>query len=1389
MLFSADRIICYYLTMQHARKNHCLFGLIFTFTILILGPAALGAEAPAPWNSPAFSMDPKEILKLAASVKTEKDDVAVFLFDEESFRFETDGRALYHCRTVYKLLNESGIEDLKTVSCNYQPWRQDKPEIRARIIAPSGKTYTLDQSTLADRTSRETKDVYSDSRTLTAPLPGLEVGAVVEYEITLQDRAPLLSAGGAYRRGFGFSAPILYRSLTLDYDASMPLRYVKHGPGSEAILVDTRTAGNRRIVTFTVKDLKAIREVEEYIPRDEVVVACVDFSTASSWKAVADAYSAVVEPFLSDASAERFALAALGDRPKNDRKAAISALMDKIARDIRYTGINFGENAIVPHAPSDTVARGYGDCKDQAVLLAASLRSLGINARLALLNADIDSDVLEALPGFGLFNHAIVYLPDDKIWIDPTTNYFRPGDLPPQDLGRNALVIAPGTEGLTRTPGVQANPSHYHESRTFILADVGPASVIERTTVSGVIEADYRSSYASGNPKSIRDHLEKYVKDIYKAESLESYSTSSFRDLGSSFTLEIKASKAARGYTDDTSSVVILQSGSLFNFLPEFLTEEPDKAKAQRKLDVELPYYYVAELEFQIVPPPGFKAAPLPESHSRQLGPATLDTSFTLDPDGKVRALFRFDPVKTRYSPAEASALRNAILEYYEENAPRVSFEQVGESLLSAGKYHEALQEFQSLASLYPKKAIHRIQLSKALEAAGFGSEARKEARAAVGLEPSSADAHARLAWTYIIGPFARPFEEGCDLERASQEYAAAAKFDTSNLRYVMNQAILAEYGDGRIRYGAGADFEKALSIYDKYKKEMKGSDWENNALFLLMRLGRFKELKDATKTSPSDKQQKSLYLCSTAAIDGSATALREAVRVCPSADERREVLSMAASMLLISRRYPEAAELMTAGARGSKSQTQVLALAEKLGKLKPLDIPSSPGVDAKLFLASFAKAALDQSLSTEKFLQFYAKSTRSSLESQGSVRSFSASLASVANDISGEDDIPAAVVADIVAGFTEITKLESGPAIAVLHSFPAFPSLNSVVYYMKVEDGAFRIVDVGTGLTDVGREILDLLNAGDLEAARDWFSLLRYQSNRNSRFPSLSENILVKACGDPSTADENRIRLAASLALAKSSSASDCLRALPVLIKSIDSIVDTELQTQAVQITAMCLLKTGAGKESSKIAEKLGKLAPKDDYSNQLRIRCLDAAGEGAKADADISAGLAENPNSASWLRIAAEHHADNGRYAEAVRCYLDIINRGLSRDGDFNQAAWYSLFSDEADFPALESKGAVQRLMDGSSAEVHTIACVLAESGRFVEAQEAFRKYLSFNDTDPRSSATWLAFGLYAESFGLKDTAVEAYRKTRIEANRAVKATSRELALLRLRKLGVQQ
>src|SRR5208337_4766368 len=124
----------------------------------------------------------------------------------------------------------------------------------------------------------------------------------------------------------------------------------------------------------------------------------------------------------------------------------------------------------------------------------------------------------------------------------------------------------------------------------------------------------------------------------------------------------------------------------------------------------------------------------LPPEETVPFGPAVLTKAFTLKGDGTVTAALRLDCVKRVYSAAETIAIHQAVRAFLAGPASAVSFEQVGESLLAAGKYRESLAEFRALAALYPAEASHRVQISRALLAAGFGGDALKEARAAVEL-------------------------------------------------------------------------------------------------------------------------------------------------------------------------------------------------------------------------------------------------------------------------------------------------------------------------------------------------------------------------------------------------------------------------------------------------------------------------------------------------------------------------------------------------------------------------------------------------------------------------------------------------------------------------------
>jgi len=278
-----------------------------------------------------------------------------------------------------------------------------------------------------------------------------------------------------------------------------------------------------------------------------------------------------------------------------------------LAKEIRYTGVEFGDAAVVPHTPAETLKQKYGDCKDKSTLLVAMLRSADIPAYVALLNVGRREDVVKDLPGMGRFDHAIVFVPGSPdLWIDATDEYARVGQLPASDQGRLALIARPETDSpvLTAVPASKDNVAL--EERRFVLSENGPARVIETNRPLGTIESEFRSYYANQEEKDFKKGLTDYVKNQYLSDKLDRAVHSDPADLTKPFDLVVEASKAKRGFTELDNAVVAIRIDSIFQRLPNDLLEKPDdeekstdsnkdKPKKPRTADYQLSEPFVTE--------------------------------------------------------------------------------------------------------------------------------------------------------------------------------------------------------------------------------------------------------------------------------------------------------------------------------------------------------------------------------------------------------------------------------------------------------------------------------------------------------------------------------------------------------------------------------------------------------------------------------------------------------------------------------------------------------------------------------------------------------------------------------------------------------------------------
>ena len=268
-------------------------------------------------------------------------------------------------------------------------------------------------------------------------------------------------------------------------------------------------------------------DTDHLVPGDVSITSSIGVTTGSSWAQVAGAYAAVVErqiaagPLPQEAPSSR---QPAGARPSG-------AQFDKMRRELRYTGLELGENEITPWTPAQVWERRYGDCKDLATFLVAMLAGAGIEARLALLDSGPGEDLPASLPGLGTVDHAIVYVPREKLWIDPTVELARPGQLASHVQGRVALIASPSARNLIRIPDSRAADNTITEDRRITIADLGAGSVVEVARYRGLRELVARYDFRESPPNQVRRVLEGYVKSSYGAQRLARHRTSDTGDV------------------------------------------------------------------------------------------------------------------------------------------------------------------------------------------------------------------------------------------------------------------------------------------------------------------------------------------------------------------------------------------------------------------------------------------------------------------------------------------------------------------------------------------------------------------------------------------------------------------------------------------------------------------------------------------------------------------------------------------------------------------------------------------------------------------------------------------------------------------------------------------
>lgn len=1364
-----------------SKSSARLLSLAVMLLVVALSAQLLEAQSvslpPSLFNGAAFSMSASAIRTASASVPSDKISDATILYEETDYLISTKGTLNFVHRIVYRIETNNGVQGWAEASMEWDPWYQNPSQISARVLQTDGTFATLDPKTITDSPVNSGEDEsYTSTRVRKAPLPGISIGSIVEEVISVDEKQAYFPDGTAYRYPFVNGAFTQREKVVVELPSSMPFQD-KITDLPQLSVTRSETGGMRRVV-YEHAQRPAIIYGDIELDSTSTPIPMVEFSTGTSWAAIAKGYAALSDPSIRPDQVRSILPAVKGD----DRMAKIQLLVKQLHKEVRYTGVEFDRAQIVPQPPEMVLKRHYGDCKDKATLLVTMLRAENIPANLALLSAGTGKDINPDLPGMGRFNHAIVYVPssgkDPALWIDATAEFNQVGNLPYEDSGRLALIIAPQTQALIKTPDPVPSDSVLTENRDFTLADLGASRVVETSDTQGWIDAAYRAWYGGPATKTITDALENFGKTAYLAKSLVKVDHGDATDLSQPFHLTLTFDEARRGFTSlNDAAVAVFPSGVVYG-LPTWIktapTPLPDNATPQQKLDREQrqsqrsPTYnirpFIVEERYRIVAPAGFTLRGVPADRTTPLGPASFTEHYSQESPNVATVDFRFTTNKSLITAQEALDFREAVAQLYKRDTVMIDFAQTGMALLAEGKIKAALAADRDAIAKNPTSALPHIWLAQALLTVGVGDMARVETARAVALDPKSPAALMTQGWILQHDLLGNRFGSGFDRAGAIAAYTKAIPIRTEDFDPRFDLAVLDEFDANGVRYSPAANLPDAISLYrDLIEDDLKKNSpliaqHRTNLGYALLYNHDYSQLEKLLPDIPPGINPSALGVAVAVAEKDAPAGLAAADHLNLSVDDRNKALLGAGDALAQLGMYGQASSILSAGIQ---SGTDAPATARLISMYKtmhrvpqqapPVTTPES-AVYAELSLVlggNLNRAQLSSLLSPHAYASdaAFQRNLDKNLDH-----------ADLLQVIARNSHMSEIILRDVILGST---TLKSTGSDATGYRVISQTVGNAASQYFVVhEDGTYRIVADNSDTREVGNFALYAISHNQPALAKsilDWKRDLLHKGGGDDPFSGpLLPLFWTVGSMRPDADSPESIRLAAISLMTGS------MEIKPYLAQVVSA---RDHATGSRQTDLDLLLAEGyVGSEQPTLAlphiDALLKQEPDSTVALELAGLAYAMNHDPGAMKALLAPRLARRPADPNLLRAQMTMFVAQHDYASARKTSKAIFDSGQAIANDYNNYAWLGLFDDDL---GAETTAAAQQAntmsRNSNFAYLHTLACIYAAQDKVTEARQALSRAMIVGNLGHPNSAVWYALGVLYEDYGLPQAALAAY------------------------------
>ncbi len=468
---------------------------------------ALLLVSVTPWTSitPGAQAAPSKIPD-KADAQTE--------FITATYRFENDGTGSAVTRMRFRVLTEAGRRGLGQLIRAYDEVTSTLAFDYVRTKKADGRVVEADPKSARDVNSSEMPGggaALTDVRFKVVSVPDLAVGDTVEVGVTERLLKP--SVPGEFFAFHDAQAGFVDReTVELDLPATRAVA-LRVGPGTHTV----ETKDGRTIHRWVIERPGPPDRKEKRRPFTFAVSSFESWERFGTW--IRGLFDAAAAP--TPELAELAARLTLGKTTDRERARALFAYA---TGSIRYTALLFNGHGYRPHALSDVMRNGYGDCKDKHLLFAALLRAAGLKTGFVLLEAGRDMrepDVPLPLQ----FNHVITAFEVDgqREMADATLPGAPLGQLPAGLRGTKGLLVDADGARVVTLPSVEV-PQYERATMKGTLAADGSLEITSTTEMSGDVAVGARTVTSQGSQAVLKSVAETIAHQVVSGSELKDFS-------------------------------------------------------------------------------------------------------------------------------------------------------------------------------------------------------------------------------------------------------------------------------------------------------------------------------------------------------------------------------------------------------------------------------------------------------------------------------------------------------------------------------------------------------------------------------------------------------------------------------------------------------------------------------------------------------------------------------------------------------------------------------------------------------------------------------------------------------------------------------------------------